>query len=269
MTRSFVSFVSLSTALLAAGCFDLKMPVEADAGTVTCDGGRYDPATGLCWQQPGSNQSYGWQGAIDYCDALALGGHDDWRLPSVGDFSALLGGCSIDLVSGNGGMCNSCSNSETCAALFGGNNNYGWGSYWTSTSCAFYANCVWWVDWSGGSVNHSDGMGGGYNARCVRGGDVDTGTDTGTDTGSDTGVLGMGEPCTQGGGECAAYDASFCLYDPMSPSTGICTVSGCESSGCPSSWDCWNCTTASYFYVHLCATADWSSALSAAGCSYP
>ncbi|HUT78037.1 MAG TPA: DUF1566 domain-containing protein, partial [Polyangia bacterium] len=117
MTRSFIPFVSFLAALLATGCFDLALPDKADTGTIECDGGRYDQGTGLCWQDPKDGQ-FGWQEAIDYCDALDRGGHSDWRLPSVDEFVALLDNCDVDLANGSGGMCDSCAGSASCNALF-------------------------------------------------------------------------------------------------------------------------------------------------------
>ena len=44
-----------------------------------------DPKTGLMWQD-NSTAKYSkkdWQGAISFCQELHLGGHDDWRLPTI------------------------------------------------------------------------------------------------------------------------------------------------------------------------------------------
>jgi hypothetical protein len=45
-------------------------------GTVT------DAATGLMWQQSDDGTRREWAEALEYCEALDLAGHDDWRLPS-------------------------------------------------------------------------------------------------------------------------------------------------------------------------------------------
>jgi serine/threonine-protein kinase len=56
-------------------------------GTVT------DRATGLIWQQAGSDYPVTWQEAHDYIEMLnhkGFAGHDDWRLPTVDELITLL-----------------------------------------------------------------------------------------------------------------------------------------------------------------------------------
>jgi len=56
-------------------------------GTVT------DLNTGLTWQQTPANRGLSWNEAAEYCEALELGGYDDWHMPttkemfSISDFS--------------------------------------------------------------------------------------------------------------------------------------------------------------------------------------
>ncbi len=47
------------------------------------DGTISDLVTGLMWEQTPSSQSFGWQEALDYCNALSFADHDDWRAPSL------------------------------------------------------------------------------------------------------------------------------------------------------------------------------------------
>lgn len=55
-------------------------------GTVT------DNVTGLVWEQDPTDTAAVWSDAVDYCEALSLGGSDDWRIPilkelfSISDF---------------------------------------------------------------------------------------------------------------------------------------------------------------------------------------
>ncbi len=53
-------------------------------GTVT------DTASGLTWQQADSGRTFDWPGALQYAEALTLGGHDDWRLPDVKELQSIV-----------------------------------------------------------------------------------------------------------------------------------------------------------------------------------
>ena len=63
--------------------------------TLSSDGKTvWDNTTGLMWQKSPSASHFTWQEAVDYCNALELGGYSDWRMPSIkelfsiSDFSA-------------------------------------------------------------------------------------------------------------------------------------------------------------------------------------
>lgn len=58
-----------------------------------CAGGKLDPATNLCWENPPSEKERTWPDAKTYCDDLDLGGHTDWRLPDIDELISLLKGC--------------------------------------------------------------------------------------------------------------------------------------------------------------------------------
>jgi hypothetical protein len=47
------------------------------------DGTVSDRATGLMWQQGDDGAGADWADSLAYCEALALAGYDDWRLPDV------------------------------------------------------------------------------------------------------------------------------------------------------------------------------------------
>ena len=59
-------------------------------GTVT------DTSTGLIWQQDTARDEQGnydvmdWEEALAYCEALVLGGHTDWRLPTIKELGSLV-----------------------------------------------------------------------------------------------------------------------------------------------------------------------------------
>ena len=50
---------------------------DSGDGTVT------DVATGLTWTQNDNGEAVDWGSALDYCEALSLGGSDAWRLPNI------------------------------------------------------------------------------------------------------------------------------------------------------------------------------------------
>ncbi len=62
--------------------------IDNGDGTVT------DNVTGLTWEQSPASGSSSWTEAQEYCEALSLGGQDDWRMPyvkelfSISNFSA-------------------------------------------------------------------------------------------------------------------------------------------------------------------------------------
>jgi hypothetical protein len=48
-----------------------------------------DELTCLEWQKSPPSTTYVWQDALDYCEALELGGYDDWRLPTRIELTSL------------------------------------------------------------------------------------------------------------------------------------------------------------------------------------
>jgi len=52
-------------------------------GTVT------DTDTGLMWQQDTATNTMDWRSALSYCEALDLGGYNDWRLPNIKELSSI------------------------------------------------------------------------------------------------------------------------------------------------------------------------------------
>jgi hypothetical protein len=53
-------------------------------GTVT------DTSTELMWQQQAGSSIQRWEGALAYCEGLNLGGHTDWRLPTIKELRSLV-----------------------------------------------------------------------------------------------------------------------------------------------------------------------------------
>jgi hypothetical protein len=57
--------------------------VDNGDGTVT------DKCTGLMWERAPATDGYYWRQAIDYCEGLTLGGHEDWRLPNLRELQSI------------------------------------------------------------------------------------------------------------------------------------------------------------------------------------
>jgi len=67
-----------------AGCPNEGRYVDNQDGTVT------DVCTRLIWQKETAPGRYTWKDALEYCDALTLGGHDDWRLPNIRELQSIV-----------------------------------------------------------------------------------------------------------------------------------------------------------------------------------
>ena len=77
-----------------------------------CDGTVTDAAKGRTWQQEFGGSMH-WGEAKGYCNELVLGGHDDWRLPSVSELRGLVKGCSATTSGGACGVIDGCL-AESC-----------------------------------------------------------------------------------------------------------------------------------------------------------
>jgi hypothetical protein len=51
-----------------------------------------DSETGLIWTVEDNGNDFGWNQANNYCESLTLGGHTDWRLPTIDELEALYDG---------------------------------------------------------------------------------------------------------------------------------------------------------------------------------
>jgi hypothetical protein len=156
-----------ASALGGVGCGGGDVAADAGDGGIdpddglSCDGGRLDVASELCWQHPQAPAYYAWQDAIYYCDALELAGSTDWVLPSRDDFIGLLGGCDGDVTGGENGFCSPCADGATCGELFGADGDW----YWSST--AYDDGHAWLAHFDDGYLNRSD-VGYAFYVRCVR-----------------------------------------------------------------------------------------------------
>ena len=152
MKRTLLITIALSPWMWA----DTARYTRSDAGIVT------DNKTGLQWQDDysdngGNIKRAPWIDDIAYCEALSLGGYDDWRLPNYNELYYLADRSradpAIDPVFQNTGSCLS--------------------HYWSSTTWAGDKDYALYVDFCdgyyGGNKNFffKDVS---YYVRCVRGG---------------------------------------------------------------------------------------------------
>jgi len=144
MKKIMVAIVGLSIVLLA----DFSRSSE---GIVT------DNTTTLQWQDDysdngGSVKNTTWEAAIDYCEALTLGGHDDWRLPNFNELYSI-----ADHTKRNPAIDTTF---QTVVSRL----------YWSSTSFVGDENIAWAVGFyrGGGYWGHKDDEN--YYILCVRDG---------------------------------------------------------------------------------------------------
>lgn len=90
-----------------------------------CEGGKLHEDRGLCWQDPEEHKSHDFESATAYCEGLTLADRDDWRLPGLEDFTAILGECSAVTQGGEFG-CNPCEESLICYGMFGADESIYW-----------------------------------------------------------------------------------------------------------------------------------------------
>ena len=144
MKKIIIAAIGLSMVLLA----DLSRNA---AGVVT------DSTTGLQWQDDysvngGNIKSATWQDAIDYCEALSLDGHEDWRLPNIRELNSI-----ADLSRVNPAIDPTFQHTAT-------------GYYWSSSTGGGYHDDAWYLGFYGG-YRYTDSKGNGYYVRCVRPGE--------------------------------------------------------------------------------------------------
>ena len=114
-----------------------------------------DSLTNLQWQDDiavsDDNNKKSWQNAIDYCEALELGGKDDWRLPNYTELKSI-----VDRDSSN-------------PAIYSSFQNVASDYYWSSTTNASYGSYAWVVYFYYGNDGYYDKSNSNF-VRCVRAG---------------------------------------------------------------------------------------------------
>ncbi|MBN2782888.1 MAG: DUF1566 domain-containing protein [Campylobacterales bacterium] len=112
-----------------------------------------DNVTKLVWQDNSDAKELTktWQEAIDYCEALDLGGYSDWRLPDIKELQSIV------------------DDSKYYPAINAVFENITSDLYWSSTTDASYTSNAWYVYFSDGSTYSYNETFSRY-VRCVRGG---------------------------------------------------------------------------------------------------
>ncbi|MDD5309540.1 MAG: DUF1566 domain-containing protein [Deltaproteobacteria bacterium] len=194
----FAAIVSV----LAFGCTGTGSRNDADSGTdaggdadgdtdadgdADCAEEWRDSTSKLSWEMTPPGDQVTWQSGLDRCDGLALCGHDDWRMPTIGELRTLMRGCAAIETGGTCGVTDDCLTpycwSAACQGCPAGgepDNGCYWPagiggecSYYWSASCRSDDASQAWVVTFGGGLDSSLGF---YTkskttyVRCVRGG---------------------------------------------------------------------------------------------------
>ena len=68
----------------------------------------------LMWQKYAQPNRMQWEGASGYCAGLDLGGHQDWRLPSIDELRSIIRDCPKTQSGGVCGVTDACTHFATC-----------------------------------------------------------------------------------------------------------------------------------------------------------
>jgi len=110
-----------------------------------------DSVSKLQWQDDAVGEDINWQGAIDRCKSLSLGGYNDWRVPNINELKSI-----VDRSKLNPAIVDAFEHTQS-------------NDYWSSTTHKGYSSSAWFVYFYNGDVDGYRKDGSGY-VRCVRGG---------------------------------------------------------------------------------------------------
>jgi len=127
----------------------------------------------LMWQKETVKKKMNWNDAMEYAKNLRLGGHNDWRLPSIDEFGEVIDSCGIIHINRDNNNWDSITNENM-------NNNYYQNSYkekgfsyeyyWSSTTYKNDSNNAWIVLFYNGNVGYYRKNDSNF-VRCVRAGE--------------------------------------------------------------------------------------------------
>ncbi|MCC6158529.1 MAG: DUF1566 domain-containing protein [Deltaproteobacteria bacterium] len=148
-----------------------------------------DSSSGLIWQTGNTCDNRRGAEVTDYCEALAVGGYSDWRVPTISELRTLIRGCPATESGGECNVTDECYNYGNCEndACGGCDENNGptdgcyspqevsnpCGRFWSSTRRSDTSSANWIVSFVSGRIMSSeigdDGEGDvGFLVRCVR-----------------------------------------------------------------------------------------------------
>ncbi|MCC6158789.1 MAG: DUF1566 domain-containing protein [Deltaproteobacteria bacterium] len=144
-----------------------------------------DAETGLTWQTTNIGPALGWEDAKSLCEALELGGFDDWRLPGISELRTIIRGCAE---TETGGDClvtdechvSDCDSGDTCDGddiMEGPTQGCYWPSelsgrctwYWSDTALTEDGWFTWYVSFSNAEIAAEMWDNVYLYVRCVRG----------------------------------------------------------------------------------------------------
>ena len=124
----------------------------SDAAPATGHRVVWDAITGLVWQAQVTDDGWGWNGALEYCEGMTYFGLDDWRLPNRNELVSLVDHGAADPASTFPSMPPQ--------------------SFWSSTTVLGRCRSTWAINFGHGEVEEISlaGQNDEVGARCVRDG---------------------------------------------------------------------------------------------------
>ncbi len=114
----------------------------------------HDTRTNLTWQDDQHVGGKAWEEAIDYCEALTLGDHDDWRLPNYNELNSII---------------DNTTNAPAMNPVFESTVSEAHDNYWSSTTYADVTTQAWTIQTRNGWAHKKDKTDTQYLfVRCVR-----------------------------------------------------------------------------------------------------
>ncbi len=161
------------------------------------DGTVKDSNTSLMWQQQDDGITRTWDEAALYCETLELGGHTDWRFPTIRELSSIADyGRHDPAIDGT---------------VFPSTKNF---PYWSSSSSDTYKDNAWHMNFSDGTVGGS-AKSSRYYVRCARGAELPLDTLLDNADGTTTDLL-SGLTWEQGDATAANWETALARCEGLS-----------------------------------------------------